>query len=289
MKSILVAVSGTSSDLSVLDAAYAVAAPLKAHIEFIHIPLAAIDVADFNHHIEFARGSGLDVALRDTLARSKDAEAKARAHATDFCASRNILRISQPMSSEQVTASWMANPVTPDADGFVRATRAHDLTVIGRSASKRSWSQMLLEDLAMDSGRPILIVPPGAAKLKLDRIAVWWKDHSAAARALTAALPVLGVARKVAIVSVLENGSQTKESTENVALQLGWHGIEATTEVHAPDHRPTVDVLWSATLARQADLVVMGGFSRPRIRELIFGGCTQSVLETGARSVFLLH
>lgn len=289
MKSILVAVSGTSSDVAVLDAAYAVAAPLKAHIEFIHIPLAAIDLADFNHHIEFARGSGVDVALRDKLERSKDAEAKAHAHATDFCHSRNILRISQPTSSEQVTAGWIANPVTPDVDGFVRATRTYDLTVIGRSAGKRSWSQMLLEDLAMDSGRPILIVPPGSAKLELDRIAVWWKDHSAAARALTAALPVLGVARKVAIISVLENDSKTRLSAENVALQLGWHGIEATTEVLAPDHRPTVNILWSATLAGQANLVVMGGFSRPRIRELIFGGCTQSVLEAGARPVFLLH
>jgi ribosomal protein S27AE len=54
MKTILVAISGTSSDNSVLDAAYAIAHPLNAHLEFIHIPLSSIDVSDYNHHIEFA-------------------------------------------------------------------------------------------------------------------------------------------------------------------------------------------------------------------------------------------
>jgi nucleotide-binding universal stress UspA family protein len=165
----------------------------------------------------------------------------------------------------------------------------HDLTVIGRSAGKRSWSQNLLEGITTDSGRPVLIVPPGTTKTKLDRIALWWKDHNAAARAVTAALPVLGVARKVAVISILENDSQTAESSEDMARQFGWHGIEATTEVLGRDHRPTVNILWSASLAGKVDIVVMGGFSHSRIQEMIFGGCTQAVLEAGVRPVFLLH
>jgi hypothetical protein len=44
MKSILVAVSGTSSDISVLNAA--LAAPLRAHLDFVHIPLTPIESAD---------------------------------------------------------------------------------------------------------------------------------------------------------------------------------------------------------------------------------------------------
>lgn len=289
MKSILVAVSGTSSDTAVLDAAYAVAAPLKAHIEFIHIPLAAIDVADFNHHIEFARGGGLDAALSETLPRSKDAEARAHAHVTDFCTSRNIHRISEPSSIEHVTASWTACPITPDVEGFMRATRTHDLTLIGRSAGKRSWSQNLLERVITDSGRPVLIIPIGTARLELDRIAVWWKDHGAAARAVTAALPILGAAGKVGVISVLEDDDQTAESSGDLARQLAWHGIEAATEVRGHDHRPTIDTLWSASLAGKSDMVVMGGFSRSRVREMIFGGCTQAVLEAAVRPVFLLH
>ncbi len=105
MKSILVAVSGTGSDNAVLDAAYAIAAPLNAHLDFVHIPLAAIEAVDFNHHIEFARGSGLEAALKDVLPRSKDAETKALSHVTDFCSSKNIssgisARLNRPSDGE---------------------------------------------------------------------------------------------------------------------------------------------------------------------------------------------
>jgi nucleotide-binding universal stress UspA family protein len=289
MKSLLVAVSGTSTDKSVLATAYAVAAPLKAHLDFVHIPLASIDVADFNRHIEFARGGGLEVALKETFPRSEDAEAMARAHVTGLCTSRNVPWTSRTSAIDRVTASWIDCPIGSDGDEFMRAARTHDLTVIGRSATKRGWSQKLLENLTTSSGRPVLIVPSDAANFELDKVVVWWKDHSAAARAVTAALPVLGVARGVAVVSVLENDDNTAKSTEDVARQLGWHGIEATTEVFSRDHRPTINNLWAATLPGKADIVVMGGFSRPRVQEMIFGGCTQSVLGDGVRPVFLLH
>lgn len=289
MKSLLVAVSGTSSDSAVIGAAYAVAAPLKAHLDFVHIPLASIEIADFNRHIEFARGSGLELALKDRLPRSKDAETKARGSATEFCASRGILQISQPISIGQVTASWIACPIGQNDDGFLRAARTHDLTIVGRSGGQRSWSQTLLENLTVASGRPVLIVPSGGSQHEFRNIAVWWKDHSAAARAVTAAAPLLRIARKVTVFSILESEIEKFESAESLARQLGWHGIEATSEVLVRNGRSSIDTLWTASLSGKADIVVMGGFSRSRVREMIFGGCTQSVLEEGARPVFLLH
>jgi nucleotide-binding universal stress UspA family protein len=289
MKSFLVAVSGTSSDKSVLDAAYAVATPLKAHLDFVHIPLASIEVADFNRHIEFARGSALEVALKNTLSKGKDAETKARAHVMEFCTSRNILQISQPTAMERVTASWMVCPIGSAGNAFMRMARAHDLSVIGRSAGKRSWSQNLLESLVMDCGRPVLILPPGSGKLALNKIAIWWKDHSASARAVSAALPLLAAAGKVSVISVLEKDDHVAEGAVDMAKQLGWHGIEAAIEPLRRGNRTTINMLWSASLAAKTDLVVMGGFSRSRMRELIFGGCTQAVLESGVRPVFLLH
>jgi nucleotide-binding universal stress UspA family protein len=141
----------------------------------------------------------------------------------------------------------------------------------------------------MASGRPVLIVPSRGSQHELRNIAVWWKDHSAAARAVTAAAPLLRVARKVTVFSILESETERFESAENLARQLGWHGIEATSEVLVRNGRSSIDALWTASLSGKADIVVMGGFSRPRIQEMIFGGCTQAVLEAGARPVFLLH
>jgi nucleotide-binding universal stress UspA family protein len=289
MKSILVAISGTVSDSAVLDAAFAIAAPLKAHLDFVHIPLAAIEAADFNHHIEFARGCGLEGALKEVLPRSKEAETKARAHVTSFCDSKAIFWTSQPPSIDRLSASWIECPITPAIDGLTRIARTYDLTVIGRSAGKRSWSQKLLESLVTDSGRPVLVVPTASNKPDFARIAIWWKDHSPSARAVTAALPILGGAQSINIISVRESDEDLQGTTEYLARQLGWHDVRAKAETLTRHHRPVIDILWSASLVRKADLIVMGGFSRSRIREMIFGGCTQAVLESGLRPVFLLH
>ena len=39
----------------------------------------------------------------------------------------------------------------------------------------------------------------------------------------------------------------------------------------------------------QADLLVVGGFGRGPLRELLFGGVTRSLLESAELPVFMLH
>jgi nucleotide-binding universal stress UspA family protein len=289
MKTILVAVSGTKSDDTVLDAAFAVSEPLNAHLDFIHMPLNEIDLSDYNHHIEFARGEAVETALRETLLNTQDAVAKARKHVADYCAAKNIVWVSSPAVTNRVTASWASSPISSGIDGLVKVARTHDLTVVGRSAGGRSWSQNLLEALATETGRPVLIVPHDCQEMTLGTIAVWWKDHGAAARALTAALPLLKAANRVALLSVCEGDGLRLVTTSDLSDQLAWHGIDAAVEILDQSHRPTTRALWSATLGKQADLVVMGGFSRSRIKEIVFGGCTRDVLEAGIRPIFMLH
>ncbi|MFZ5677555.1 MAG: universal stress protein [Pseudomonadota bacterium] len=289
MKSILVALSGTKSDDAVLEAAYAVARPLNAHLHFFHIPIDKVDPADYNPHIDFARGSAVDFALREELANAEDAVTRAHAHVTRYCKKKEIAIVSLPAAKDRVTASWSTDPVTMSVDGLIKAARTHDLTIVGRSATGRSWSQNLLEALATQTGRPILIVPPGCREMTFDTVAVWWKDHAAAARALTAAMPLLNAAERVVVLSVAESTDSAASSLDDLKEQLAWNGIETVTQVHERDHRSTIRRLWTSTLIEGADLVVMGGFSRSRIKEFIFGGCTQSVLDDNVRPVFLLH
>lgn len=288
MKTVLVAIGGTSSDEAVLEAAYTLAQSLKAHLDFIHIPLSSIDAPDPNPDIKLMYGEGLDVAPKDPPPSSVDATSKARGYVANFCAERNILEASSPGHFDRVTASWIEIPMAPGIDSFMRAARTHDLTVMGRSFGQRRWSRSVLEAIVTTSGRPVLIVPHDD-RLRLDRIAVWWKDDSAAARALTAALPILRTSNKVTIISVIETDNGSGDTATDLAIQLGWHGVDAAVEVLGRDYRPTIGMLWTASLAKKTHLVVMGAFSRSRVREMIFGGCTQSVLEDSARPIFLLH
>jgi nucleotide-binding universal stress UspA family protein len=55
------------------------------------------------------------------------------------------------------------------------------------------------------------------------------------------------------------------------------------------DGRPIASLLSSIAKDCAADLLVMGAYGRGPLREMVFGGCTQSVLEHADLPVFLLH
>lgn len=288
MKSILVTVGGNSLDEAVFEAAHAVASPLSAHLDFAHVALSSIDPAELHPHIAFARGVALTATLQDTVTRSSHAEATARTLIAGYCAAKGIQKLAIPAPVNKVTANWPDSVINIEA--LLKAARTHDLTVIGQSRDQHNWSMRLRETLLMTTGRPTLIIPQSFGLTALGTVVVWWKDHGAAARAVSAALPILRAATKVIIVNVTEEDDETGQTANDLRNQLIWHGIEAATEVvEKRRHRSEINLLWAASLAEAADLIVMGGFSRPQTSELIFGGCTQAVLENAVRPVFLVH
>jgi nucleotide-binding universal stress UspA family protein len=76
---------------------------------------------------------------------------------------------------------------------------------------------------------------------------------------------------------------------KDMARQLAWHGISATAECVAANHRPTAELIADAARRHQASLLVMGAYSRGRARELLFGGCTQALLDHAEFPVLFLH
>jgi nucleotide-binding universal stress UspA family protein len=48
-------------------------------------------------------------------------------------------------------------------------------------------------------------------------------------------------------------------------------------------------LLMEAAGPHQAGLSIMGGYGHSHIREIVFGGFTQSVLESAEMTVFLIH
>jgi nucleotide-binding universal stress UspA family protein len=53
--------------------------------------------------------------------------------------------------------------------------------------------------------------------------------------------------------------------------------------------RSTPDTLLAAAKTFGADLMVMGAYGHRRLRELLFGGCTQSALDAAHCAVLLVH
>ena len=80
-----------------------------------------------------------------------------------------------------------------------------------------------------------------------------------------------------------------EEPGADIALYLARHGVKVTvSRVDAPD----LDVgnqLLSRAFDLSADLIVMGAWGHSRLRELILGGVTRTLLESMTVPVLMAH
>jgi nucleotide-binding universal stress UspA family protein len=140
----------------------------------------------------------------------------------------------------------------------------------------------LAEEVMFDSGRPVLLLPEGTSRelsTSFDTIVVAWDHSRPAARAVADALPLLQAAKRVHVVTIVDEKRLAKpRSGVELSKHLARHGVEVEfEEVHAKG-RSIGDTLEAYCVGRKVDLLVMGAYGHSRVREFILGGATNSVL-----------
>jgi nucleotide-binding universal stress UspA family protein len=162
-----------------------------------------------------------------------------------------------------------------------------DFSVVSRPKPQGSGrARAFLLAALLDTGRPVLVLPQRPVRKLAQRVLIAWNQSAEAAAAVTAALPLLKLAERVVIVSSgPENRAGPKCS--QLSQYLATFDVEAEClrtrgrEVEREIHEAYRDV--------EADLLVMGAYSRNRLREMLFGGVTEHMLFTANLPVFLLH
>jgi nucleotide-binding universal stress UspA family protein len=146
-----------------------------------------------------------------------------------------------------------------------------------------------VEAALFDSGRPVLIVPPSAARATLgDAIVISWNGSAETARAVSFAMPFLIKARRVVVLTV--KGSTVEGPIgEQIAATLRLHGVAATALTHEDERRSPGAAILAQARELGADLLVKGAYTQSRIRELIFGGATRHILEHAGLPVLMAH
>jgi nucleotide-binding universal stress UspA family protein len=288
MKTILAPVGGSDADGVILETALTVARQLFAHLELLHVRVAAADAAVHTPHVEFARGAGLSSALNALATRGKQRSMQAERHVRDFCESNAIEIVEAPRPARAVTARWCLD----EGEAMQRLlfhARHNDLIVMTRPSGLDGLPPDRLESLLIGCGRPLLILPTGASMHALQVALVCWKETRDAARAVSVAMPLLAKAQRVVVVSVKEHGGETlADSVNEVVRELAWNGIAAEAHPLERDGRSTAETLFAAARAQSADLTVMGAYGHHHLRETLFGGCTQSAIEGAHCPVFLM-
>jgi len=169
------------------------------------------------------------------------------------------------------------------ADLIAQQGRSADLIVCGKASDEvpDAWSDFA-ETALMRSGRPVLIVPPGAAEKPVGTHAVIaWNDTREAARAVFDSLALIQDAASVRAITLIDNEEQRAAAETNGAplvATLARHGIKAAFEVSYTAGGSTGEAILARLLNNSCDLLIMGGYSHSRFREMLFGGVSRDIL-----------
>ncbi len=181
------------------------------------------------------------------------------------------------------------------AAAFARQARHVDLSIVGQVDPEEGDvdAELIAEAAFMQSGRPCLVVPYiGARTLPPARVLIAWDGSREAARAVGDAMPLLTRAESVTVLVVDPaslRGRVGDQPGADLATHLARHGIKAEVMTTASGGIGVGNVIIGQASDSGADLVVMGGYGHSRLRELVLGGATQSMLDHMPVPALLAH
>lgn len=264
-KDIVVFVEEEAGRYNRLQYAAAIAERWKAHL----IVTFVANRLDFCTHSGFARGD----ALRSMLEIYQEEKRKAEAHTRKF--------LEKLAGKHQITCEWRLSENEP-GEALMLHARHTSLAIVGPPARPEGpvTTLSLSEDILFASGRPTLMLPiDWPAERVPRRIVIGWNGRREAARAITAALPFLIDADAVYLIVVPEKKVQNllgEDPGIDMSRHLARHGVPVILDQCAGESAGRVLLERSKSL--DADMLVMGAYSTPKISEYIFGSVTQRVL-----------
>ncbi len=170
-----------------------------------------------------------------------------------------------------------------------------DLVIIGQTDIE-AMSPFVRSDFpayaVLHCDRPVLIIPyVGKFDTIGKRIVIAWDASKEAARAVTAAVPLLQTAETVKIVIFnpsAERKEHEKEPGSEIMQYLARFGIKVDVSVQVTN-LDTGNSLLSYLADCSADLLVMGAYAHSRYREIFLGGMTKTILKNMTIPVLLSH
>jgi len=235
--------------------------------------------------LEVARAAGYAAFARAYRAIEEAAEQRAAAAQAAFHAA---------LAREGIAGEWRTSRVVATAEAVVHARYA-DLAIVGQTDPDHQGpgALPLAEDVLLDSGRPVLIVPyVGRFADVGQRVLVGWNASREAARAVNDALPLLAHATSVTVLSVNPVVGSTAHGEvpgADIGVHLARHGVKVAVETTQVSALDASDVLLNRAADLGADLIVTGGYGRSRMRELVLGGVTRDLLRRMTVPVLMAH
>lgn len=291
IRTILAVIGDADTGESPLVTALLVAKRLDCHLEGFHVMIDAVSTVPYV-------GEAMAGALIEEMvaAAEKDVASRAQSARDLFdrvCRDWKVHLNCTPSEEAGFCATW--NQASgPEPEHVALRGRVADLIVLPQVGPGGTAAALLTLNAALlDSGRPVLLAPPIPPKALGTHVAVAWNASAEATRAVWDAIPFLMRAEKITVLiaSDGDSGEVGLARIDELQQNLAWHGLTFETRVLEPpgSRSKTAQALIEACVDINADLLVMGAYTHSRLRQLILGGVTRTVLETAPLPVLLSH
>lgn len=207
---------------------------------------------------------------------------------------RALAAFKQSRLAADVHATWAEVRDAPAAPIFSQQAFYADLLVLGQHNPSREASSGVpsdfVETVISASGKPALILPYVEAAAEIGQnVLIAWKPTREAARAVSAAMPLLQRARSVQIIAWAAQEETVSGEHLDLNGYLWRHGVEAIWHREGKAPEALGELLLSRAFDLQADLLVMGCYGHSRTREWLLGGTSRTVLRGMTLPVLMAH
>lgn len=284
-KSILAPIGGVDSDGPTLALAARIAKRFSAHVDVLH---AKADPRETMPYL----GEGASPALIDQVMVSAEREAdsrsgRAKTNFEEWQKSSGLTLAPAPGIVEMPSCALRIESGAEDK-WIARLGRISDLAIVSEPGESGSVAAMLAFEAALlDTGRPVMMAPSNYAVNESGAVVIAWNGSAESSRAVAAGLPFLSAAKSVHVVAVEE--SANSPDAEAVVRYLAWHRIGANVRLASGKGRPAAQAIVAECDAVNAALLIMGGYTHNRLRQMIFGGVTAHVIRHATIPVLMGH
>jgi len=192
-------------------------------------------------------------------------------------------------------------PADNVADEVAVNARYSDLAILGQVNPDEipTGGRHIVETVVMGAGRPVLVVPYiGAPKAgngdpRIGRnVMVAWDAGREATRAVNDAMPFLERSDKATVVAINPTRSFSRHGDEpgaDIGLHIARHDVTVDVTHYSMGDMAPGDAILSRLFDLDADMLVMGAYGHSRMREIILGGATRTILAHMTVPVLMSH
>jgi nucleotide-binding universal stress UspA family protein len=282
IRNILVPVRGDGKGEQVLNAAVALAKKFDAHIDVVHARMSSTDMLAYGATLAGIR----DVVNEIAETHAADEEARVKKLYEDYCARHGIANIIEPQSGlSGVSASWHEEKGR-QANVVARRGRLTDVIFVAQPDGQLGVNTF--EAALMETGKPVISVPPRDIKDIGKNIAIAWNGSAEVSGAVTSSRPIVEGAAKLLILSAPETRGDDLPASD-LADYLRWHGQKSEIQILDCDPHEVGQTLLKACADNGIDLLLMGGYAHARRHDFKIGGVTQYVVEKAEIPVLFHH